>query len=158
MEMKIRSTVPGELGHPLARLAIRAKGRTRIEIVGAWGFDLSHGFLVLRGSEAFIATASKARDAAYAEVRELRDALVADEILRQEVDVYVFQTDYVFRSSSLAASVILGRTASGPNEWRDENGTTLADLLSPEAAAACGVQVCACATLLLSHRDGAVTE
>ncbi len=134
--MKIRPTAPGELGHPLARLTIRAKGRTRIEIVRAWGFDFGHGFLVLRGSEAFIATASKARDAAYAEVRELREALVADEILRQEVDVYVFQTDYVFQSSSLAASVILGRNASGPDEWRDENGAALADLLSPTSSVA----------------------
>jgi len=136
VEMKIRPAAPGELGYPVAQLTIRAKGRTRTEIVRAWGFDLSHGFLVLRGSEAFIATASKARDAAYAEVQELRDALVADETLRQEVDVYVFQTDYVFRSSSLAASVILGRTASGPDEWRDANGTSLADLLSPISSVA----------------------
>ena len=136
MEMKIRPTVPGELGYPVSQLTIRAKGRTRIEIVRAWGFDLGHGFLVLRGSEAFIATAAKTRAAAYAEVQELREALVTDEILRQEVDVYVFQTDYVFQSSSLAASVILGRNASGPDEWRDENGAALADLLSPTSSVA----------------------
>lgn len=41
----------------------------------------------------------------------------------------VFASDYTFASTSSAASVILGQSASGMTAWKDENGLKLGDLL-----------------------------
>ena len=133
MAIEFRSlSLSGEQGYPLERLKIRAQSRRRDEaVVIAWGFQLAHELLVLRGSNAFVETAPTSEWAGDDGARELREALIADGTLAPEDNVYSFQTDYVFQSSSLAASVILGRTASGPEEWRDFNGTKLAELYVP---------------------------
>lgn len=133
MAIEFRSlSLSGEQGYPLERLKIRAQNRRRDEaVVIAWGFQLAPEFLVLRGSNAFVETAPASEWAGDDGARELREALIADGTLAPEDNVYSFQTDYVFQSSSLAASVILGRTASGPEEWRNINGMKLAELYVP---------------------------
>ena len=133
MAIEFRSlSLSGEQGYPLERLKIRARNQRRDEaVVIAWGFQLGPEFLVLRGSNAFVETASASEWAGDDGAWELREMLIADGTLAPEDNVYSFQTDYVFQSSSLAASVILGQTASGPEEWRDTNGTKLADLSVP---------------------------
>ena len=40
----------------------------------------------------------------------------------------LFTVDHAFSSSSTAASVIYGGSASGPAMWKDENGVSLGDL------------------------------
>ena len=40
----------------------------------------------------------------------------------------VFQTDYTFSSPSLAATVVLGRNATGNTAWRTANGKLLGDI------------------------------
>ena len=132
MEIKFRRLPPsGDLGYPLERLRIRSGRQGSDTVVIAWGFHLDPEFVVLRGSYAFIETAPAFDRPEDRGARELRDALIADGTLAREDNVYVFQTDYVFQSSSLAASVILGQTVNGPGEWRDFNGTKLADLSVP---------------------------
>lgn len=130
VEIKLRRLPPsGELGYPLERLRIRSGRQGTDAVVVAWGFHLDPEFVVFRGSNAFVETApgfSRPEDRG---ARDLRAALIADGTLAMEDDnVYVFQTDYVFHSSSLAASVILGRAASGPEEWRGAKWTKFADL------------------------------
>jgi len=129
VEIKFRRLPPsGELGYPLERLRIRSGRQGSDAVVIAWGFHLAPEFVVLRGSYAFIETAPAFDRPEDRGARELRDALIADGTLAREDNVYVFQTDYVFHSSSLAASVILGRSASGPEEWRGAKWTKLVDL------------------------------
>ena len=94
--------------------------------VHAEGFVLSDGFLVLRGSQAFVQEASgfsRPQDKIY---RDLRARLVEAGHLVQDGEVYRFTRDYAFISPSAAATVILARAASGPEEWRDRRGAKMA--------------------------------
>ena len=111
------------LWYTLDRWLIRSGRQGSDAVVVARGFHLDREFLVLRGSEAFVETAP-ALDANLDRekaVREARAELVEHGTWRQEGDVYVFERDVVFNSPSLAASVILGRSADGLIEWQDVN-------------------------------------
>jgi len=114
-----RLSASGELGYPQARLTIRSRRRGSNAVVVAEAFNLDPEFLVLRGSEAFVETAPAFNRTQDRSAREWREALIADGTLARQGDVYVFRSDYVFHSGSLAASVILGRAASGPGQWRE---------------------------------------
>jgi hypothetical protein len=41
---------------------------------------------------------------------------------------YVFKQDFLFSSPISAAAVVLGRSANGWVEWKDEHGQTLNDV------------------------------
>ena len=129
MEIKLRRLPPsGELGYPLRRLYLSSGRQGTHVVVNAEGFHLNPEFLVLSGSQAFVEAAPAFERPEDRGARELRDALVADGTLVQHGPIYVFQQDYVFHSPSLAASVILARAASGPEEWRARDWTKLVDL------------------------------
>ena len=117
-----------KLGYPLARWSIRSGRQGSTAVVVAVALNLDPEFLVLRGSEAFVEISPAFRRDRDRSARELRNSLIDDGTLVLAGDVYVFQADYVFHSASLAASVILGRAASGPVEWRTTDGTRLSDL------------------------------
>ena len=107
-----------------------AKEEPRIS-VRAFGLYLDPEFLVLEGSEVLAETEQLFALPEGSEARELFDSLIEDgTLLPHGSRRYMFFRDYVFRSPSLAASIILGRESSGPDEWRDGNGITLADLLT----------------------------
>ncbi len=131
VEIKLRRLPPsGELGYPLVRLRITSTRQGTDVSVRAAGFHLGPEFLVLRDSEAFVEEAPAFDRPEDRGARELRDSLIEDGtlVLRDSLYLYVFQRDYVFHSASLAASVILARAASGPEEWRDVNANKLVDL------------------------------
>ena len=129
MEIKLRRLPPsGDLGYPLVRLEIGSMRQGTDVVVTATGFYLEPEFLVLSGSQAFAEAAPAFDRPEDRGARELRDSLIADGTLVRHGARYVFQNDYVFHSPSLAASVILARAASGPEEWRDLNLTKLVDL------------------------------
>jgi hypothetical protein len=46
-------------------------------------------------------------------------------VMRAEGDTVVFQRDHLFRSPSMAAVALLGRTANGWQEWKTPEGRTL---------------------------------
>ena len=46
---------------------------------------------------------------------------------------YRFTQDYSFSSPSMAAAVVLGRSANGRIEWKDAQGRTLKELQEAEA-------------------------
>lgn len=50
-----------------------------------------------------------------------------------EAEYLEMSQDYVFSSSSTAASVVLGRCANGRVEWKDEAGRTLRQVQESEA-------------------------
>jgi len=63
--------------------------------------------------------------------KKLRDELVKMKRLIQKGDVLVFTDDYVFDSPSAACDIILGRSASGPLEWKTKDkGLSLKDFLN----------------------------
>ena len=51
--------------------------------------------------------------------------MVIDKLLIEEADFYLLKKSYIFNSSSRAASIILGRSATGPGEWKTVDGITL---------------------------------
>ena len=129
VETKFRRLSPSEdLGYPLERLQIFSVQRGTGFIVTADGFYLDPEFLVLRGSRAFVEPAPAFGRPEDRDAQELREALVANGTFVRHGPLYEFQQHYVFQSSSLAASVIVGQTVNGPGEWRDFNGTKLAEL------------------------------
>lgn len=48
--------------------------------------------------------------------------------MRAEGDSVVFEKDHLFRSPSMAALALLGRTANGWIEWKAEDGRTLDEI------------------------------
>lgn len=91
----------------------------------AQGVPTSEGFVVLKGSK--IATTEV--PSAPPVVRRKREAIIAD---GSAVD-HTLLRDTLFNSPSLAASVVLGRSANGRVEWRLNNGATLKDSEAPHA-------------------------
>lgn len=57
-----------------------------------------------------------------------RQRLLEQGVMRAEGDTVVFQNDHLFRSPSMAAVALLGRTANGWLEWKTPEGRTLDEL------------------------------
>jgi hypothetical protein len=51
--------------------------------------------------------------------------LIEEGVMRVEGETVVFEKDHLFRSPSMAAVALLGRTANGWLEWKTKDGTTL---------------------------------
>lgn len=81
---------------------------------------------VLRGSTAVIENATSFIKHNY---KKIKDVLIADKSLINKGKYFVFVKDYEFDSPSAAAAVILGRSAAGPDEWKDETGKTLKEIV-----------------------------
>ena len=127
MVREIRSEFPSDpLAIELRRWYLDSSRQSTRTRVHAEGFVLGDAFLVLRGSEALVEEADGFRRDREGPYRDLRDQLVSDGHLVRDGDVYVFLRDYVFSSPSAAATVILARAASGPQEWEDHNRVKLA--------------------------------
>jgi len=55
----------------------------------------------------------------------LRKELLNDKVIELQNNKLLFIEDYMFESPSAAATVVLGHSASGPQEWKDENEVSL---------------------------------
>lgn len=90
------------------------------------------GFLVLAGSDAS-ATVTPALSKGYA---SQRDELIEKGVLvPAEGGKLTFTADCPFASPSAAAAIIAGGPRSGPENWKDDSGTTLKDLIKLEEEA-----------------------
>lgn len=95
--------------------------------VKAEGILLNDGKIkVLKGSEAVQKNVTSFDSHFY---RGLKDELLRMGRLVKKGDNLAFTDEYVFDSPSAAAAIILARSASGPVEWKDKNGTTLKEIL-----------------------------
>lgn len=92
----------------------------------ASGFPTNEGFVVLSGSR--IADAEVPSTAPV--VTRKREALAADQSLQGQSLV----KDVLFNSPSLAAAVVLGRSANGQVEWKLKTGLTLKDAQAPSTS------------------------
>jgi predicted type IV restriction endonuclease len=92
------------------------------EGANARGMYRDDGFLVLKGSIA------RREDVPIAEANSpdrYQVRLIASGVVREEGEALVFEEDHLFRSPSMAATVLIGRTANGWVEWKNEQGVTL---------------------------------
>ena len=85
----------------------------------AMGKRVGDKFLVLKNSTTVEGYSQKMNGGYLLLIKELSDK----EIIKNDK----FVKDYLFSSSSAAANVILGRSANGRIEWKDEFGKTLAE-------------------------------
>lgn len=85
------------------------------------GNDTSEGFVVFEGS---LARGDEVPSIGVGTTR-LRTRLVAEGVLVPEGESLRFTKPHLFDAPSTAAAVLLGRSANGRIEWKDEQGRTL---------------------------------
>lgn len=110
-----------------SKLTCRGKGIT------AHGYESTQGFVVEAGSQAVAAEVPSMKEYVPG-MYELRRQLIENSVLARNGTDYAFSQDYTFTSPSTAAAVVLGRSANGRTEWRDESGTTLKEIQQKQAA------------------------
>lgn len=83
------------------------------------------GFVVLQGSVGRLRSVPSIQGSSG---DSFRQRLLEQGVMRVEGDTVVFQNDHLFRSPSMAAVALLGRTANGWLEWKTPEGRTLDEL------------------------------
>ncbi|WP_312296503.1 GIY-YIG nuclease family protein [Chryseobacterium sp.] len=87
----------------------------------AQGSPSTEGFVVYKDSLLMVTEQPSLNDGIVSE----RNKMISDGILLLENGFYKLAKDYIFNSSSRAASATLARSASGPLEWKTEAGIQL---------------------------------
>lgn len=90
----------------------------------AAGYEVDDGFVVQAGSLA----RKEPVPTIPTHVEGLRQALLAQGVFAEEKEGYRLTQDYTFSSPSGGASVMLGRSANGRIEWKDDQGRTLKEI------------------------------
>lgn len=117
---------PAPTAKASALLTCKGKG------VQATGYEASQGFVVKAGSQA-VAEAVPSMAQHVRGMFEVRQELIGNGVLELASGLYRFTQDYSFSSPSTAAAVVLGRSANGRIEWKDQQGRTLKELQEAEA-------------------------
>ena len=121
-------TLLATLGYPLFEPVAKAAERKddvfycRSSGANGRGLYTQEGFVVLKGSvgrlenvPSLIGTAGE----------RLRDRLLESGVMRADGDRVVFERDYLFKSPSMAALALMGRTCNGWVDWKTKDGKTL---------------------------------
>lgn len=87
----------------------------------AKGLLVSDGLIVAKGSK----VATDTVPSMPISLIDLRNKLIHKGIIDQD---YKFVSDYLFTSPSLAASVVMGRSANGRTEWKNINNVSIKEL------------------------------
>jgi hypothetical protein len=123
-------TLLATLGYPLFDPVAKSGATTEADEVfyckasGANGRGLytQEGFVVLKGSvgrkENVPSIVGTAGD-------RLRARLLDSGVMRAKGDTVVFERDHLFRSPSMAALALMGRTSNGWLDWKTKDGRTL---------------------------------
>lgn len=90
----------------------------------ASGYANNDHFIVFKGSKIAADTVPSFAQY-YPNAFDLRNQLISDGVIVNNL----FTTDYDFDSLSLAASVVVGRTANGYREWKDGSGLSYSENL-----------------------------
>lgn len=90
------------------------------------GYQVTEGFKVLKGS----CVGNPLTPSCSEGYRKIRDQLILDHVLEKQKDGrFLFVRDYVFKSPSAAASVVIGGNADGLERWKTGTGKTLKMLM-----------------------------
>ncbi len=87
----------------------------------AKGLLVPDGFVVIKGSKIAKDTAPSIANS----LVNLRNKMLEKNIINQD---FVFVTDYMFTSPSLAAGIVMGRNANGRTEWKTTTGKSIKDI------------------------------
>ena len=87
----------------------------------AKGFLIPDGFMVMKGSK----IAKDMVPSIANSLVNLRNKMLEKNIINQD---FVFVTDYIFTSPSLAAGIVMGRNANGRTEWKNINNKSIKDI------------------------------
>ncbi len=87
----------------------------------AKGLIVPDGFMVIKGSK----IAKNTVPSMSSNLVNLRNIMLEKNIINQE---FVFVTDYIFTSPSLAAAIVMGRNANGRTEWKNINNKSIKDI------------------------------
>jgi len=87
----------------------------------AKGLLVPDGFMVIKGSK----IAKDTVPSMASNLVNLRNIMLEKNIINQE---FVFVTDYIFTSPSLAAAIVMGRNANGRTEWKNINNKSIKDI------------------------------
>lgn len=103
----------------------------KVYIIAARGANASgqmtnEGFVVTKNSEIADSTTNSFPKS----MKKLRENLIKEGIVDIKDDVYKLTKDYLFSSPSAAASIVMGRSANGLNEWKSEDGRVLKSIES----------------------------
>ena len=60
-------------------------------------------------------------------VTSLRTALLQKDVLIEKTGALILTTDYIFRSVTAAAAMVVGASINGRTSWKLADGTTFAD-------------------------------
>lgn len=123
-------TLLATLGYPIFTPYARQESKTdhtelfycRGSEADARGIYTSEGFVVLAGSSGRVSNTVSFEKW---ELGKSRESLIESGVLKEIEGRLVFQKDHAFRSPSRAAIVVMGRSANGWLEWKDEHGRTL---------------------------------
>lgn len=95
----------------------------------AQGYETADGFVVMEGA----LLRRRATESRYPTVTKRVEAMLTEGILEAvSDDQFRLTSDYLFSSPSLAADVVLGRSANGRTEWKTADGQTLKELQERE--------------------------
>lgn len=90
----------------------------------ATGYEEAKGFLVLKGSQVVKTEVPSIPP----RITQLRKDLMESGVIVPQADHHVMAQDYIFNSSSMAASLILARSANGWANWKTKDGKTLGEI------------------------------
>ena len=106
-----------QIKKPTQKDVLYCKGKDAM----AEGEYTEDGLIVFSGSKCNV----KETKSAGPYVKNWRDKLIDDGVLKKEGDIFKFTQDHIFSSPSTAAAVVLGRRANGWTEWKYGDGKTL---------------------------------
>ena len=123
-------TLLATLGYPIFDPVAKTASRPKQEEVffckasGSDGRGLytQEGFVVLKGSIGRLKCVPSFEGGTW---ETLRQRMVKSGIMRKESEKLVFTKDHLFKTPSMAAAFLAGRTANGWTEWKTETGHTL---------------------------------
>ncbi len=93
--------------------------------ITAKGILTDEGFLVKQNSK----VSKETSESYYKPYLKQRNKLKEQKILIEEGEFFIFTKDYMFKSPSASASIILGITANGKEHWRRADGKLLKEIL-----------------------------
>ena len=131
------------LGHPMFEAIAKPAGETSNKDLffctangaNARGEYTDEGFVVLKGSTGRLENVPSIVGTSDARFRQ---KLLDAGVMSADGDKVVFAKDHLFRSPSMAAVALLGRTANGWETWKASDGRTLHQVMrkpSPDASA-----------------------
>lgn len=131
-------TLLATLGHPIFEPVVRVDAVEGLpemlyckgSSADGRGYLTDEGFVVLAGSSGRRQDALSIKGTAD---ERFRQRLIDTGVLRVEGNRVVMSRDHLFRSPSMAAVALVGRTANGWREWKDAEGKTLHALKRSES-------------------------